>query len=384
MSDLNQIAAALNRKDMKQAAQLIKQLQKDSPQNPWVQFYVGRYWELTHKTETAETVYRQLLRDTTNPKVVAQARQALQRLEDAERQRRKEAIAESLADPRNAEPALLILEPISPEDKPAAIQTISRIFKTDPYTTRIQLQSRGWRLYKTGTIGELRVYCEELQKGGIPIFWAGLTDLPKINVFRVQYFQTLFPQPTAVCKNEFDQLGSLTFKWSEVSQRVEGLLPLFIEVMDYGPHRRGDKFRHKEITQDYAQVCDLHLMGRNSILRLCDQTYQFQQGIDFTRPVSAVPLPPKPNALPSEKPKEISHNTTRLNWNNLLSVLNQQLAVTVWSDFTPFAETTLDYTQMLGRIKSHIDLDRKSESPWDSAFQLYSGLVFLKGMGHQA
>jgi len=41
MTDINQIAAALEGKDYKQAAQLIKQLQKESPENPWVQYYIG-------------------------------------------------------------------------------------------------------------------------------------------------------------------------------------------------------------------------------------------------------------------------------------------------------------------------------------------------------
>lgn len=369
MNDINQVASALDGKDYRKAAQLLKQLQKNSPENPWVKFYIARYYELTNKLESAEKIYRQLLRDTTSPKIVAQTRQAIQRLETIEQNRRKDAIALSKNDPRNAEPGLLILEPVSPENKPAAIQNISRILKIDPYTARTQIQSRGWRLYKTGTVGELRVYGEELLNAGIPVFWATFADIQKIQVFRVQYFQSLSPQPTAVCKNELDQLGSLTFNWSEVSQRVEGLLPLFIEVMDYSPHRRSEKFRHKEITQDYAQICDLHLPSRKCILRLCDQTYQFQKGITAEK------------IKESESKNHNSQNTARINWNNLVETLNQQLSVNLWSEFTPFAETALNYTQMLSRLKSHIDIERKSESPWDAAFQLYSVLVFLKSQG---
>ena len=370
MNDINQVTAALDRKDYKQAAQLLKQLQKDSPQNPWVQFYIGRYYELTNKLESSEKIYRQLLRDSTNPKIVAQARQAIQRLETIEQNRRQDAIALSKNDPRNAEPGLLILEPVSPENKAAAIQSIAKILKIDSYTARMQIQSRGWRLYKTGAIGELRVYGEELLSAGIPVFWATFADIQKIQVFRVQYFNSLSPQPTAVCQNELNQLGSLTFNWSEVSQSVEGSLPLFIEVMDYSPHRRNEQFRHKEITQDYAQIYDLHLPARQCILRLCDHTYQFQKGITAeTAKQSEIQ-----NSIKNQK----SQSTSRINWNNLLETCKQQLPVTLWSDFTPFAETALDYTQMLSRIKSHIDLDRKSETPWDAAFQLYSGLVFLK------
>ena len=387
MNDLNQVAAALDRKDYREAARLLKQLQVDSPQNPWVKFYMGRYYELTDKQEAAEKIYRQLLRDTTHPKVVTGARLGLQRLEATQQQRRQEAIALSRSVPGSSEPAVLILEAVSPENKLAAIQNFSKILNVDPYSARMQLQSRGWRLYKTGAIGELRVYAEELLQAGIPAFSTTLGDIQKIHIFRVQNFQSLSPQPIAICQNALAQLGSLTFNWSEVTARVEGQLPLFMEIMDYAPHRRKEKFRHKEITQDYAQICDLHLPGRNCILRLCEQSYQFQQGVSFANPPVTMPPPAKPLAkLPLGIPRKetpttgpLSQNTTRINWNHLMTALNQQLAqVTVWSDFTPFAQTALDYTHLLSRIKSHLDLERKAENPWDSAFQLYSGLAFLR------
>lgn len=372
MNELQQVINALDQKNYPQAAKLLKELQKNSPENPWVKFYIARYQELNNQLEKAEKLYRELLRDTTNPKIVTQTRQAIQRLETIEQNRRKEAIEIAKNDPRNAEPGLLILEPISPENKPLAIQNISRILKIDSYTARMQIQSRGWRLYKTGTIGELRVYGEELLNAGIPVFWATFAQLQTIKVFRVQSFQTLSPQPIVICQNELDQMGSMTFNWSEISQRVEGLLPLFMEVMDYSPQRRNDKFRHKEITQDYAQICDLHLPNRNCILRICDQSYQFQPGITAE----------KITKLEGKKSlKQNSQNTVRINWNNLIEVFKQKLSVPVLSEFTPFAETALDYTQMLGRIKPHIDIERKSETPWDATFQLYSGLVFWKYQG---
>jgi hypothetical protein len=63
----------------------------------------------------------------------------------------------------------------------------------------------------------------------------------------------------------------------------------------------------------------------------------------------------------------------------LLDFLNHQLPQTpVWSDFSHFAETALDFREMLGHLPSHINLFRREETPWDPAFQLYSGLVFLK------
>jgi len=380
MTDINQIAAALEGKDYKQAAQLIKQLQKESPENPWVQYYIGRYYELTNNLEKAQTTYKQILRDITNPKIVSQTRQGIQRIEIAQQNLRQQAIETAKNDPSNLEPGLLILEPVSPENKPAAIQNISRIFKIDAYTTRMQIQSRGWRLYKTGPIAELRIYGQELLNAGIPVFWATLSDIEKIQIFRVQHFQSL-SSPAVVCKDKFDRLGAIEFNWSEVTQRVEGLLPMFIEVMDYSPNRRTEQFRHKEIRQDYAQICDLHIPSRNCILRICDQSYEFQQGVNFTKASAELPTSPNQKNKTSrvKNSKQIPQSTTRINWNNLLEIFDdRQLDVTVWSEFTPFAETVLDYTNMLSKIESHIEVDRKSETPWDSAFQLYSALAFLR------
>ncbi|MEG3957218.1 tetratricopeptide repeat protein [Microcoleus sp. herbarium2] len=379
MTNINQIAAALESKDYKQAAQLIKQLQKESPENPWVQYYIARYYELTNNLEKAQTTYKQILRNITNPKIVSQTRQGIQRIETAELNLRQQAIQTAKNDPSNLEPGLLILEPVSPEKKPAAVQNISRIFKIDAYTTRMQIQSRGWRLYKTGPIGELRIYGQELLNADIPVFWATLRDIQKIQIFRVQHFQSL-SSPAVVCKDKLDRLGAIEFNWSEVTQRVEGLLPMFIEIMDYSPHRRKDQFRHREIRQDYAQICDLHIPSRNCILRISDQSYEFQQGVDFTQISADIPglAHPKNQKSRSQKSKQIPQSTTRINWNRLLEILDQQLDVTVWSEFTSFAETAIDYTQMLSKIESHIEVDRKSETPWDPAFQLYSGLAFLR------
>ncbi|MEG4344793.1 tetratricopeptide repeat protein [Microcoleus sp. A003_D6] len=379
MTDINQIAAALDGKDYKQAAQLIKQLQKESPDNPWVQYYIGRYYELTNNLEKAQTTYKQILRDITNPKIVSQARQGIQRIETAQQNLRQQAIETAKNDPSNLEPGLLILEPVSPENKPAAIENISRIFKIDAYTTRMQIQSRGWRLYKTGPIAELRIYGQELLNAGIPVFWETLADIQKIQIFRVQHFQSL-SSPTVVCKDNLNRLGAIEFNWSEVSQRVEGLLPIFIEVMDYSPNRRTEQFRHREITQDYAQICDLHIPSRNCILRICDQSYEFQKGVDFTKTSADIPTSPNPKHKTSrvKNSQQIPQSTTRINWNHLLEIFDRQFDVTVWSEFTSFAETVLDYTNMLSKIESHIEVERKSETPWDSAFQLYSGLAFLK------
>ncbi|MGL5080496.1 MAG: tetratricopeptide repeat protein [Microcoleaceae cyanobacterium] len=369
MSDIQKVEAALECRDYRTAAQLLKQLQQASPDHPWVNFYIGRLYEATEKQDRAEKIYRQILQRATHSKVIAQARQGLQRLETLEKSRRQAAITQATAHPQASEPGVLILEPMPPEQKVAAAQHLARIFTTDPYTARMQLQSRGWRLYRTGPVGELQIYGQEMQRVGIPVFWASLAEVNKINVFRVLYFQALGPRPMVVCRDAQGQLESIGFNWSEVTQRVEGLLPLFMETLDFDPRRqRSERFRHKNTTQDYAQVNDLHLPNRRSILRFCDQSYDFQQSISLASSAADLSIP-------------LSQGTTRLNWNRLLATFSQNLTFnSIWSDFTPFAETVLDYTQLLKQIPAHTDLDRKSETPWDAAFQLYSGLVFLQSL----
>ncbi len=352
---IEQVAVAFEQKDYRTAGKLLKQLVKESPENPWVQFYVGRFHEVSGKTEDAQKVYRRLLRSTTNTKIVSAARQGLQRLEEMEQQERKQAIAEAKADVSNAQVGVLVLEPLANELKTAAAQKFAKILQIDPYNARLLLPSRGWRLYRSGAIGELEYYGQQLLNAEIPCFWAKLSDIEQINVFQVDYFLEASPIVTVVYHNQKNQLGSLTFDWSEVKARVQGMLPIFEQVVDVNVRRQLER---KTQTQDYFQFCDLHLPARRTILRFYDNGYDFQQGIEIA--------------------SQATINTIRINWNNLLDFLNLQLpSVKIWSDFTVFAETVLEQTEMLNQIQSHIHLFRREKTNWDPAFHLYSGLVFL-------
>lgn len=357
---LNQLAAAFDRKDYKTAAQLLKQLQQQSPDNPWVLLYTGRLQEVAGKNDVAEATYRQLLRETTNSKIVGMARDGLQRLEARAEQQRQQAIATAAADPANAGTGFLVLEPLAGDAKVAAAQGFARIMKLDAYTARLMLPSRGWKLYRTGNLAEMQVYAQELQQTGVPAFAASLSAIQKIRVFRVHYFQAASPQVTVVCQSETDQLGSLTFNWTEVARRVEGLLPIFEDVVDVGAF---NKLKWKEQTQDFAQVLDLHLPQRKCILRLCDRTYQFDQGVVFNAS--------RDGAVPT------TQTTVRLQWNQMTAFLDDRLAkLPSWSDFSVFAETALEQLDLVKDLKSNIDIFRKAPSKWDPAFQLYSGLIY--------
>ncbi|MBW4689284.1 MAG: tetratricopeptide repeat protein [Komarekiella atlantica HA4396-MV6] len=353
---IEQVAIAFERKDYQTAAKLLKQLLAESPENPWVQFYLARLHEVTQKRQDAEKIYRQLLRDTTNTKIVTQARQGLRRLQELEQEERQRAISQATAQASNTELGVLILEPLGNEFKTQASQKFAQIMQLDPYAARLMLPSRGWRFYRSGQIGELKFYGQQLQRSSIPCFWTTIAQIQQIQVFQVKYFLESAQQATVVCCNQANQLGSLTFDWSEVKAQVIGLLPIFEEVVDRDV--RG-KLERKTQIQDYAQFCDLHLPGRRCILRLYDHGYDFQQGVKI---------------IP-----QASQNTIRINWNGLLSWVEQQLPqVKIWSDFTPFADTVLEQTEMLGRIQSHIHLLRREQTNWDPAFHLYSGLVFVK------
>ena len=360
-SPLEQIATALVKKNYRLAARLLKPLLQDCPQDPWVQLYYAQLQEELGKLEKAEIVYRKLLRETTIPKIALQARQGLQRLEN-EITQEPSAIAQSPSDPTDAEPGFLILEPLSQEAKQAIIPAFARLAKIDTYTARIQLSHRHWRLGRVGAMGELQTYGQALKQAGLLTFWISLSQIQQIRVFRVQYLQMDSHRPTVVCRNEAGQLGSLTFDWSEVNHQIKGLLPIFEQVVDLGPW---NKLKRREETQDYAHLWDLHLPQRKCILRFCDRTYRFQQGIDFSSDSTAT------NA--------IVQNTTRLNWNRLLDFLKSHLQHTeVWQDFTPFAETSLDSLEFVADLDPHIDLLRQNKTVWDVAFHLYSSLIFLR------
>ncbi len=362
---LEQIAAAFEKKDYHTAAKLLKHLRKESPENPWGQFYIGRLYEVSGKRQEAQKIYQQLLRSTPNVKILNQTRQGLQRLQEIELDERQQAIVQATSNASDTKFGVLVLETISNELKTQAAQKFAQIMQLEPYSARLVLPSRGWRVYRSGAIGELKFYGQQLQKAAIPCFWTTLAEIQKIQVFQVNYFPKSTPT-TVVCRNQANQLGSLSFDWSEVKARVLGLLPIFEEVADRDV--RG-KWERKTQTQDYFHFCDLHLPNRHCILRLSDHIYDFQQGIEIT---------PQANL-----------NTIRSNWNSLLDWLNQQMHISdplvqVWSDFTPFAETVLEQTEILNQMQSHIHLFRREQTNWDPAFHLYSGLVFVKNFSKQS
>lgn len=357
---MDAIDSALMKGNYTEAARLVQTL---DPQDPWTDIYQGRIQEGLQEWEKAESIFRELLRRDHGPKITLAARQGLDRLQKQRTQERKQAIAEALATPEKTEVGVLILEAIEPDAKTAAAQLMAQVMNIDPYSARLILPSKGIRLYRTGAIGELEFYGQQLKAKGIPVFWVPLSALESPTVYSVSYFETLENRAQVkVQSTGSDHETTLQFAWAEVVQRVEGQLPIFEEVVDRDS--RG-KLKRKEQTQDHAYFCDLHLPKQNCILRLSDTAYQFTHGVSLNDPAS------------SDFP--LDHSTAWANWRELMHKIEQQLShKTIWSDFTFFAETALDHPDLLAKIPAHLRLFRREDSNWDPAFQLYSALLFLQ------
>ncbi|MBD2635696.1 tetratricopeptide repeat protein [Limnothrix sp. FACHB-881] len=384
--EIDRVIEAFKNKDYRTAARLLNPLLTSHPRDPWVQLYAARLHELAGRPTVAEPIYRELLKNTTNPnpKILAQARQGLQRLETADRTQRQAAITQARAAASQAthqgtnqgdrlpKPAhgILILEPIASDNRPEAAKQFARIFDLDPYTARMQLPSRDWRLYRTGLLGELQVYAEALQSHQIPCFCVDEKAVQAIKTFTIKHFQSVDPDPIVICENDRHQLGTLAFRWAEVSQRVLGAVPVVESVIDL--NARGQIVRRDQ-TQDWVPLVDLHLPDRGCILRLCESAYQFDRGVAFA------PMGFSPNSFVQEL--DDGRPTRRTQWNALVTFVAQQTPIArVFDRFTGFAETALDYRELLDRLNPQIPVPRRNAQPMreDAAFALYSRVSFCR------
>lgn len=349
-----EIASAIAQQNYSRATQLIETLKQEHPDHPWLRFYGAQVEAAQGNRDRAKATYQTLLQECSHRKLLLQVREALRQLETRVEEREKSAIAQALAQPGGQDTAVFILSALPLDKKQPAAQALGKMFSMDPYTARLQIPSRGWRLFRVGAMGELLYYTTQLQKREIPCFCMPLIALDTLNVFQVHYFRSQGDQVSARCSNQQGEEGTLTFHWSEVQQQVQGHLPIFEEVVTTDARR---KQKRKTATLDYVQVCDLHLLARRTILRLCDQQYQF----------------PTSNSTQKDE-------TIRQNWVQLLADLKTKMSHhQFWQDFTPFGESAIAFPHLLKRITPHIDLKRRYETSWDSAFQLYSGLAFFRG-----
>ncbi|MGB2926902.1 MAG: hypothetical protein WBB82_16500 [Limnothrix sp.] len=358
------IQASLEKKEFQQTKKLLKQWQKVEPRNPWLHLYAARWYEATDKVEMAEKGYRQLLRGCDLPKVVQQARQGLQRLEQRVVDAEAAAIASALASTDGDAYGLFVIEPILKADQKAAAQHFATVMKTDAYSARLQLPTRAWRLFRTGKLGELKFYADALKQGQIPGFCLSFAALEAVQVFQVRYVQNIQSGLVVRCADAQQQEVTLKLAWQEIEQCVAGTIPLFEESLE--KDGRGKTF-YKTKVLDYAQFWDLHVGDRQLILRFNDQHYQFKEGI---------PL------IVAANQASIEQHSVRRKWNQLKQELSTHLAhAPTWSEFKSFAGNAADFPELLRKTSAQVHLfrlEKHKETHWDPAWQLYSTMIFVK------
>jgi hypothetical protein len=349
------VTAALDSQDYRRATQLIKQWRKTAPKDPLMLLSVGRLQEGT--LQWAEKTYLTFLKRVNNPKLMGQARAGLKRVQQAREAVRQEALDEAKAVLGSEEPGLLVIMP--PEDAKQAAVGLAEVLRIDPYMARLQLPKRGLRLQRTGAIGEMQYYGQALQDAGIPTTWSTIDELKTVDVFQIKHFRAIAPQPMVVCQSPSGQMGSLQFEWSEVTQIVRAQLPIFEQVNDKGPW---GKPQRKEQVQEYAQVIDLHVHGRKIILRVCDRTYEFRNSVALV-------------------PDQTNLTSTRIRWNGLMQHITRGTDCPFMEDFTNFGQGALEMIPLLPYMPIYLDLNRRKASDWDTAFQIYTTLLFRQAQG---
>ncbi|AIE76010.1 MULTISPECIES: hypothetical protein [unclassified Synechocystis] len=363
------IADAIHSQDLATAEQLLAAIGEDGAENPMTGYYQARLAEARGDLNEAEQKFRQLLVISHSPQLLSKIRAGLGRIQahhQAEAARslaeHQAAIEEAKAAPEAQSQGIFVLEPLPPAEKQAKAVQFGEIMKIDPYTARLQLPSRAWRLYRTGAIGELNYYHQQCQAAQIPSFSVPLADILALKVFPVFHIESLSPVVTVSYRINRQEEGSFSFTWQDVGQTVEGLLPIFEECVDVNV--RGKIQRKTEIL-DYARICDLHLPQHQTILRFCDQIYEFTQGVSLDNGDSA----------------QGQRGTAHQQWQQLSQLWQTNLPdKPVWKEFKAFAETALDFQELLKLIDPHIPFLRREETNWDKAFHLYSALAFCRNL----
>ena len=356
---LEQVAEAFDRKDYRSATQVLKELWKQQPGNPQVQLYRGRLYEVAGKLDQARDTYKHLLKAVPTPKLMAQARQGIERVDQLDREQRQREIARSIAAPNQDQQGLLILEAIAQTDRPAAAQALSKIMAIDGYSARLQLPNRGWRIYRMGPIGEMALYGQQLRSSKIPAFWVTEESLHQPKLVQVNHvIQTgNHPKVSGTCAGDAIEID---WNGSDVTSSAQGSSPIFDRALEFDPLRREYSSRaRKETVKDYAVFFDLHLKSRNLILRFCDRTYDFQSGVRW------------------ESGDRLERTGLRSQWNHILQWFKPVMdSKPFWNDFAPFSDTATDFVHLLKAIDPGFYLYGQEESRINAAFHLYSLLAF--------
>ncbi len=129
---LERVVEAIERRDYQRADRLLQDLKQQEPDHPWIAFYSARLAEASGNLAVAEQGYREVLCNATNPKIISQARQGIERLVQIERRQRQQERDRAMAEPGNQEPGVLVLEAIDPELEAKRCQKICQNYESRP------------------------------------------------------------------------------------------------------------------------------------------------------------------------------------------------------------------------------------------------------------
>jgi len=350
------VIQAIEGKQQAQSAKLLRQWQRAQPTDPWLGLALGRYWEAQGEEQRAQAIYRKLLQQVTNTRLLSLARAGLQRTTQAPSPSPQSQGTWAQAPTGSTEPGVSVLMTVPEAQRPSAARALAQIMDMDVYTARLRLSSQHWRLYRVGPLGELQRWCEALNRQGVPCGCVALNQIAQIVVWPVVAVESFAPQLRLICQSRGGPQDTLTLSWGEVQRGVVGQVPIYESVVDLGPW---GKLQRRQTTQDYAEIMDWHL-GDRGIVRFCDRTYHHRD--------SAVI--PTLEVYPPLGGQAIA-------WRALQNYCQKQSEAPLLKDFSGFGLAALDFMDLIPDLGETIDLGRDQPSAWDKAFQLYSGLRFL-------
>lgn len=350
------VLLAIEGKQLAQAAKLLRQWQRAHPTDPWLGLALGRYWEAQGAGDRAQVIYRRLLQQVTNTRLLSLARAGLQRTNQAQSPSPQGQRPPDNALMGSTQPAVLVLMTVPEPHRSTAARALAQVMDIDLYTARLRLSSQHWRLYRVGPLGEMQHWCEALNHQGVPCGCIALDQITQIMIWPVVAIESFTPQLRLICQDRGGLQNILTASWGEVQRRVVGQVPIYESVVDLGPW---GKLQRRQTTQDYAEIMDWHLEDRG-IVRFCDRTYNHRD--------SAV--------IPTLGPQGRTGGQA-IAWRALQNYCEEQGPPPLLKDFSGFGLAALDFMDLIPDLGGTIDLGRDQPTAWDKAFQLYSSLRFL-------
>jgi hypothetical protein len=361
---IEQVEAALQRHDYRTAKNLLEKLAQKQPDSAEVKLYSAKLHEATQHFDLAEPIYRHLLQSALEPKIIKEARQGIDRIQAAQvaqiKTSRAAAFTATVQNTNNdtQHNHLLILEPIDTAVKAIVAPKFAQIMQIDPYGAQMLLPSRSWRLYRVGNQQEIKFFAEQFSLAKIPAFSMAIDSLNQPQVIMMRSINQFTPKLEFTTTDNHGSESNQRCKWSDVKAIVFGLLPIFEEITEKTQTVKESRVSYRSQILDYVQVCDLHLPAKNIILRLCSQHYDFQKNLEA---------------------KHKNLHTSRESWQRMIDQIQEQAQTAqIWNEFKPFANTALEYPEVLERIPSQLHLIRRQPSLWDPAFQVYSTAILLR------